>query len=134
MLLPIMQRLLRSGTSGVAPLSPVTHGQHTGTCSSCTTQHGQPLLDPVTGIHTQNVESYWNRVKMKFERMKGVHQEMLTFYMDEFMWHERHNTGASTVLATLCRDIAIFFPFKQLSSKLPIIQEHTPSSVTSQMR
>ena len=43
--------------------------------------HSLNFVDPVTGVHIQNVESYWNRVKMKFKRMKGVHQEMLTSYM-----------------------------------------------------
>ena len=34
--------------------------------------------------YTQNVESYWNRVKGKFERMK-VHLHQLPSYLDEFM-------------------------------------------------
>ena len=64
--------------------------------------HSLNFVDPVTGMHTQNVESYWSRVKTRFKRMKGVHAEMLTSYMDEFMWRERHGTSASTVLANLC--------------------------------
>ena len=111
-LLPIMQRHLRSGTivhsdswaayRNVQQLAPVV--QHN------MVNHSLNFVDPVTGVHTQNVESYWNRVKTKFKGMKGVHQEMLTSYMDEFMWRERHGTGASTVLANLCRDIALRYP------------------------
>ena len=40
--------------------------------------HSLNFVHPVTGVHTQNVESYWNRVKTKFKRMKGVHHDMLT--------------------------------------------------------
>ena len=43
--------------------------------------------DPSTGTHTQNVESYWNRVKQKFKRMKGCHGHQLPSYLDDFMWH-----------------------------------------------
>ena len=72
--------------------------------------HSLNFVDPVTGVHTQNVESYWNRVKTKFKKMKGVHQEMLTSHMDEFMWRERHGTVASIILANLCQDIALRYP------------------------
>ena len=43
------------------------------------------FMDPTTGVHTHNVESYWNRVKGKFKCMKGVHEVMLTSYIDEFI-------------------------------------------------
>ena len=29
------------------------------------------FVDPVGGVHRQNVEFYWNRVKMKFKRMRS---------------------------------------------------------------
>ena len=28
--------------------------------------------------HTQNIESYWNRMKIKLERMRGRHEHQLT--------------------------------------------------------
>ena len=111
-LLPIMQWHLRSGIivhcdswatyRNVQQLAPVV--QHN------MVNHSLNFVDPVTGVHTQNIESYWNRVKMKFKGMKGVQQEMLTSYMDEFMWRERYGTGASTILANLCWDIALRYP------------------------
>ena len=48
-----------------------------------TVNHTLNFVDPTNGTHTQNVESYWNRVKTKFKRMKGVHESMLGSYMDE---------------------------------------------------
>ena len=63
--------------NNVQQLQPVTqHGF---------VNHSLHFVDPVTGVHTQNVESYWNRVKGKFKRMKGVHESMLNSYLDEFM-------------------------------------------------
>ena len=69
--------------------------------------HSINFVDPSTGVHTQNIESYWNRVKTKFKHMKGVHETMLASYLDEFMWHERHGRTASAALQSLCRDIAL---------------------------
>ena len=34
-----------------------------------TVNHSLNLVDPGTGTHTQNVESYWNRVKQKIKRI-----------------------------------------------------------------
>ena len=57
------------------------------------------FVDPMTGVHTQNIESYWTRMKTKFKRMKGIHAEVLTFCMDDFMWQVRNET---TVMTDLC--------------------------------
>ena len=84
-LLPIIRRHVRSGTevhsdqwaayNRIQQLQPVNNHQ--------TVNHS---LDPATGVHTQNIESYWNRVKRRFKHMKGVHQTMLNSYLDDFMW------------------------------------------------
>ena len=69
--------------------------------------HSLNFIDPVTGIHTQHVESYWNRVKLKFKRMRGVDADQLPSYIDELMWHERYgNHGFSNIM----RGIAIQYP------------------------
>ena len=48
-----------------------------------TVNHSITFIDPTIGTHTQ---SYWKGVKTKFNRMKGVHDEMLPSYLNEFMW------------------------------------------------
>ena len=63
-------------------------------------------VDPATGVHTQNIKSYWNKVKTKFKRMKGVHASMLTSHLGEFMWCERYRCTATAALNSLLRDIA----------------------------
>ena len=75
-----------------------------------TVNHSITFVNPATGTHTQNIESYWNRVKTKFKRMKGVHEVMLTSYLDEFMWRERHGKAYSLAMQNICRDIALRYP------------------------
>jgi len=111
-LLPLIQQHVRSGTvvhsdewaayNRVQQLPSV--GQHR------VVNHSLHFVDPASGFHTQHTESYWNRVKTKFKRMKGVHESMLPSYLDEVMWRERHGSTASTALASLCRDIALRYP------------------------
>ena len=68
--------------------------------------HSINFVEPTTGVHTQNVESYWNRVKTKLKRMKGCCGDQLPSYLDEFMWRERHGTSALLALQNIMRDIA----------------------------
>ena len=87
-LLPIIQQHTAPGTvihsdqwrsyNGVSQLPYVS--------SHRTVNHSVEFVD---WVHTQNIESYWNRVKMKLKRMKGDRAEEIPGYLDEFMWRER---------------------------------------------
>ena len=98
-LLPIIRRHVRPGTivwsdewaayRRIQQQTPATQHQRVN--------HSLHFV-PTMGVHTQNVESYWNRVKTKFKRMKGVQETMLASYLDEFMWRERHGPSASVTL------------------------------------
>ena len=39
--------------------------------------HSLEFVNRATGVHTQNIESYWNRVKIKLKRMRGCHEHQL---------------------------------------------------------
>jgi len=68
------------------------------------------FVEPSTGVHTQHVESYWNRVKTKLKRMKGCHGHQLPSYLDEFMWQERYGTSTILALQNIMMDIAVQYP------------------------
>ena len=68
------------------------------------------FVDPVTGVHTQNVESYWNRVKTKSKRMKGCHAGQLQSYLDEFLWRERYGKTGGEAWNNIISDIAAQYP------------------------
>ena len=78
--------------------------------SHSTVNHSIEFVDPVTGTHTQNVESYWNRVKIRFKKMKGCHESQLPSYLDEFMWREHFGSTASSALDSIVDHIAEQYP------------------------
>ena len=75
-----------------------------------TVNHSLEFVNSTTGVHTQNIESYWNRVKTKLKRMKGCHATELASYLDEFMWKERHGSTTRVAFNNIVRDIAAQYP------------------------
>ncbi len=79
--------------------------------SHSTVNHSVTFVDPSTGTHTQNVESYWNRAKMKLKRMRGCRAIQLPSYLDEFMWRERYGQTKADAFRNIMRDIATQYTF-----------------------
>ena len=75
-----------------------------------TVSHSLHFVDLATGVHTQSIESYWARVKVKLKRMKRCFASQLPSYLDEFMWKERHGPTRRQAFTNIMRDIAIKFP------------------------
>ena len=78
--------------------------------SHSTVNHSVTFVDPATGTHTQNVESYWNRCKTKLKRMKGCIEHQIPSYLDEFMCRERHGTSRVMAFNNIISDIAVQYP------------------------
>lgn len=78
--------------------------------SHATVNHSLHFVDPATGVHTQNIESYWARAKRKIKNMKGCHATEMPSYLDEFMWRERFGRTTRTSFGSICRDIAAIYP------------------------
>ena len=75
-----------------------------------TVNHSIEFVDSVTGVHTENIESYWNRTKIKLKRMRGCHELELSGYLDEFMWRERHGKTTREAFNNIIRDISTHYP------------------------
>ena len=74
-----------------------------------TVNHSVEFVSP-SGVHTQNVESYWNRSKMKLKRMRGCAAKEVPSYLDEFMWRERFGKTSREAMDSIIRDIAQQYP------------------------
>ena len=72
-----------------------------------TVNHSVTFVDPTTGVHTQHVESYWNRVKVKLKRMRGCH---IPSYLDKFMWMERYGKTSQQAWVNILQHIAQQYP------------------------
>ena len=46
--------------------------------------HAVTFVDPLTGYHTQDIESLWSRVKRAFRIHNGIPFNLLQEYLDEF--------------------------------------------------
>ena len=49
-----------------------------------TVNHSVNFVDRKTGVHTQTIESYWNRHKSHIKTMRGCKRSFLNSYLYEF--------------------------------------------------
>ena len=92
-----------------------------------TVNHSRHFVDPITGVHTQGIESYWAQTKLKFKTMKGVRRTQLPGYLDEKMWRDLY---ASDVFHNICLHINNIYDFSP-STPSPSISPSTPSAPIS---
>ena len=113
-LLPIIQAHVQPGTTIYSDewraYSQVQRLRLQNVSSHATVNHSLHFVDPSTGVHTQNIESYWSRVKHRINHMKGLHHHLLALYLEEFMWRERNGKSASLTFENIMRDIAHQYP------------------------
>ena len=60
-------------------------GLLTNISTHASVNHSLNFVDPVTGVHAQNIESCWARVKQKFKKMKRGHESQLPSYLGVYM-------------------------------------------------
>ena len=48
--------------------------------------HKYNFMDPITGVHTQHVESYNNRIKLEIKKRKGIKSGQHEYSLMEIVW------------------------------------------------
>ena len=48
--------------------------------------HKYEFKDPITGVHTQHVKNYINRIKMEIKKRKGIKSGQQYDYLFEIVW------------------------------------------------
>jgi len=86
-LLPIISNVVRAGSTiytddfkSYLGLSGLNEYSHMSVC------HKYNFVDPVTGVHTQNVESFNNKIKRKIKSMNGLDDNSCKMFLQEFMF------------------------------------------------
>ena len=70
--------------------------------------HQDNFVDPLTGIHTQEVESAWVRLKYYIKREKGVRGGEIQYFLNEQMWRDWRGVG--NVFSNLRLLLARYYP------------------------
>lgn len=102
-ILPIIYRVVLPGTtihtdewSSYNQLSRSSDYTHLTVC------HKYNFVNPITGTHTQNVESFNSKLKLRIKKMKGIISGRHDEFCLEFMWLDRFgNTGFDKVIELL---------------------------------
>ncbi|KCZ79878.1 hypothetical protein H312_02728 [Anncaliia algerae PRA339] len=90
-LLPIIRRICRTGT--------IIHSDEWAAYDQInrklgfihySVNHSLYFVDPNTGIHTQHIESYWNRQKLRIKNLRGIRRRDLQYYLAEFIWKDHY--------------------------------------------
>ena len=101
-LLPIINNVCLPGTTIHSDQWPA-YRQICDNFVHYTVNHKINFVDPTTGVHTQNVESYNNRLKMPIKAMKGIKKSSIDSYLIEFMWKERNSDNLFISLLNLIK-------------------------------
>lgn len=109
-LLPIIQQHVRPGTVVHSDEWRAYSGISAAGYTHLTVNHSLHFVDPITGTHTQHVESYWSRAKAKLKRMHGTTDEHLAQYLDEFMWRERFGKTGKEAYESMITHIKESYP------------------------
>ena len=70
--------------------------------------HKDHFVDPRTGIHTQEVESAWSRLKYHIKRERGIHRGNLQSFLNEEMW--RQWRGLNSVFDNIIQTVSVYYP------------------------
>ncbi len=71
-----------------------------------TVNHSTNFVDPITHACTNSVEGRWKHVKRKLGAVNGSSTELLSGYLDEYLWRERYGKNGPTAFDNILLHIA----------------------------
>ena len=72
--------------------------------------HAHNFVDPRTGVHTQEVESAWSKLKIGRNRRKGLRRQDLQSYLDERMWRQWRGGSYDVTMRNFLAILPLQFP------------------------
>ena len=75
-----------------------------------TVNHELYFKDPVTGVHTNSVESIWCSAKIHIKNMRGVSRKYLQSYLDEFCYLHNNNLKSFDSFDAIIKSISKLYP------------------------
>ena len=110
-LLPIIQNHVHPGTTVWSDQWSAygTVGSLANVSTHATVNHSVTFVAP-SGVHTQNIESYWNTIKIKLKRMRGCTADQLPSYLEEFVYRKRYGITCRQMFNSIASDIAQEYP------------------------
>ena len=72
--------------------------------------HQNNFVDPLTGVHTQEAESAWARLKYHIKREKGIRQLDIQDFLNEQMWRDWR--GLNAVFDNAKAPITNYYPLE----------------------
>ena len=58
-----------------------------------TVNHNENFVNPECGVHTQTVESQWQKVKATFKQQYGCAEGTYKTYFPEYMWRKKFGSS-----------------------------------------
>ena len=68
--------------------------------------HARHIVDTVTGVHTQEIESCWNTLKLEQKTRRSIRKADLQSYLDKRMWHQWRGGHPGKLCAKFSRNFA----------------------------
>ena len=78
-----------------------------------TVNHSRNFKDPVSGVHTNLIESFWAQCKRKFKAMSGTRASFCSSYVDAFLWRQYNGKKTTEAFENLLGQIGNSWPWTQ---------------------
>ena len=89
-LIPKIQALVTPGSTIFSDDWAAYHGLRQHGYDHKVVVHKDNYVDPITGVHTNEIEGFWGHAKMPFKLMHGVEAAQLNSHLDEVMFRWNH--------------------------------------------